>query len=79
MAQPPGYEVGGPNTVCRLRKALYGLRQAPRAWYKKLRQALESMGIVCTFKLGPWSLHSTHTLKWTRSVPTGLRGRHSDG
>jgi hypothetical protein len=29
MQQPQGYEQGGPNTVCRLLRALYELRQAP--------------------------------------------------
>ena len=44
MKQPPGYEEGGPRTVCRLRKAIYGLRQAPRAWHAKLNSTLEGMG-----------------------------------
>jgi hypothetical protein len=44
MRQPAGYEQGGPRTVCRLRKALYGLRQAPRAWHAKLKSTLEKMG-----------------------------------
>ncbi|KAG8484033.1 hypothetical protein CXB51_023002 [Gossypium anomalum] len=45
MQQPPGYEQTGPNgerLVCRLTKALYGLRQAPRAWFDKLKQFLVS-------------------------------------
>jgi hypothetical protein len=44
MVQPPGYEQGGPDTVCHLRKALYGLRQAPRAWHTKLKKELEQNG-----------------------------------
>ena len=44
MAQPPGYEEGGPRMACRLHKAIYGLRQAPRQWYAKLRTVLESLG-----------------------------------
>ncbi|GJX90100.1 retrovirus-related pol polyprotein from transposon RE1 [Tanacetum coccineum] len=34
MEQPPGYiDQRYPNHVCRLNKALYALRQAPRAWF----------------------------------------------
>eukprot|EP00879_Flechtneria_rotunda_P000030 GHRR01000048.1.p1 GENE.GHRR01000048.1~~GHRR01000048.1.p1 ORF type:complete len:438 (+),score=38.22 GHRR01000048.1:151-1464(+) len=44
MVQPPGYEEGGSHIVCHLRKALYGLRQAPRAWYTTLRHKLEAIG-----------------------------------
>lgn len=44
MKQPPGYESGGHDMVCHLQRALYGLRQAPRAWYSKLKEVLEGMG-----------------------------------
>lgn len=44
MQQPPGYEEGGAAVACKLRKALYGLRQAPRAWYTKLKTELEQLG-----------------------------------
>ncbi|GIL87679.1 hypothetical protein Vretifemale_15713, partial [Volvox reticuliferus] len=42
--QPAGYEQGGANVACHLRRALYGLRQAPRTWYVRLRSTLEQMG-----------------------------------
>ena len=42
MAQPPGFvDEDNPNAVCKLRKAIYGLKQAPKAWYNEL----------CTFLL----------------------------
>lgn len=43
--QPPGYvSVGNENKVLQLRKALYGLRQASRAWNAKLDESLVSLG-----------------------------------
>ena len=45
MHQPDGFEdLTSPNYVCRLCKALYGHRQAPRAWFEKLRIALLQWG-----------------------------------
>jgi transposase InsO family protein len=44
-ARPPaGYESTIPRSVWRLFKALYGLRQAPRAWYSELRSKLRELG-----------------------------------
>ena len=45
VVQPPGYAVPGKEEkVLRLRKALYRLRQAPRAWNAKLDESLRSLG-----------------------------------
>ncbi|KAF8672420.1 hypothetical protein HU200_049631 [Digitaria exilis] len=45
VAQPPGYiDAKHPGKVLRLHKALYGLRQAPRAWNAKLDATLLSLG-----------------------------------
>ena len=40
MQQPQGYEQGGSEMVCLLKRSLYGLRQAPRAWYLRLKEEL---------------------------------------
>jgi Reverse transcriptase (RNA-dependent DNA polymerase) len=45
MTQPPGFiDKTNPTHVCRLQKALYGLRQSPRAWYHKLKDMLLAFG-----------------------------------
>ncbi|GJT96776.1 retrovirus-related pol polyprotein from transposon TNT 1-94 [Tanacetum coccineum] len=51
VAQPPGViDFAKPNYVYRLKKALYGLKPAPKAWYDRLKSFLikhdYSMGIV---------------------------------
>jgi hypothetical protein len=45
VSQPPGFErAGEEEKVLRLSKALYGLRQAPRAWNAKLDDTLLGFG-----------------------------------
>ena len=49
IEQPPGFEdKKKPNHVYKLRKALYVLKQALRAWYERLRDFFLSKG----FKMG---------------------------
>ena len=44
MQQPPGFvHPQYPRHVCKLQKAIYGLRQAPRAWYNELGSFLTSI------------------------------------
>ena len=45
IEQPPGYVAQGENIVCRLRKAIYRLKQSPRAWFKKFSMVIS--GIRC--------------------------------
>lgn len=50
MMQPPGFVNGAfPNHVCKLRKAIYGLKQGPRAWYTELTNFLLRMGFKRCF------------------------------
>ena len=44
MQMPPSFVSPTPSKVCRLRKSLYGLRQAPRCLFAKLATALTSYG-----------------------------------
>ena len=45
VRQPPGFAVKGEeHRVLQLRRALYGLRQAPRAWNTKLDATLGKLG-----------------------------------
>ena len=45
MSQPLGFvDKGNPSYVCKLNKAIYDLKQAPRAWYHELRNFLLQFG-----------------------------------
>lgn len=49
MQQPPGFvDPHHPNYVCHLHKAIYGLKQALRAWFHRLRSFLLSNGFTCS-------------------------------
>ncbi|KAM0018090.1 putative RNA-directed DNA polymerase [Helianthus debilis subsp. tardiflorus] len=52
VSQPEGFiKPGNEGKVYRLSKALYGLRQAPRAWNTKLDQTLKSLNLMkCTLE-----------------------------
>ena len=45
IEQPKGFDVENKEThVCRLQRALYGIKQAPRAWYSRIDNYLREMG-----------------------------------
>ena len=45
MWQPPGYpSPDHPNSVCLLKKTLYGLKQSGRRWYQRLCEIMSSIG-----------------------------------
>ena len=45
MEQPQGF-VQDSTMVCRLKKSIYGLKQAPQAWYAKMDSFLLSVGFT---------------------------------
>ena len=47
MQQPEGFvESENSHLVCRLKKSIYGLKQASRQWYLKFDEIISSMGFV---------------------------------
>jgi hypothetical protein len=45
IEQPDGFVIHEKEShVCRLKKALYGLKKAPRAWYARIDGHLMSLG-----------------------------------
>jgi len=46
MKQPEGYEKGNRNLVCRLKKTIYGTKQAPNRWNETFTNHLKSIGFI---------------------------------
>ena len=43
MEVPPGFE-SKEGMVCKLKKARYGLKQSPRAWFGRLTKVMIALG-----------------------------------
>jgi hypothetical protein len=70
--QPPGFVIPDKEgKVLRLRKALYGLRLAPRAWNAKLDSTLKGMGFG-------QSLHEAVIYRWGNGGNALLVGVYVD-
>jgi hypothetical protein len=48
VEQPTGFKADGGPKVCRLKRALYGLKQSARWWQEKLSRVLQSLGYTLT-------------------------------
>lgn len=61
MRLPLGYPNATTNLVCKLRKSLYGLKQASRNWFSKLSTFLSTNGFISS--KADYSLFSKFTLQ----------------
>ena len=43
MEVPPGFE-SKEGMVCKMKKALYGIKQSPRAWFERLTKVMIALG-----------------------------------
>ncbi len=65
VVQPEGFEQGGPEWVCRLLKAIYGLKQAGRMWHIKLDKVFQEIGfsrIKCDHSIWIWRKGDTRII-----------------
>ena len=61
MKYPPGYDgIKNEGKVCKLQKALYRLKQSPRAWFGRFSQAMKSLDYQNVMENTPCSLNTLH-------------------
>jgi histone deacetylase 1/2 len=72
MRQPPGFEdASNPGHLCRLVKAIYGIKQAPWAWHARLSSVLGKLGLKASaadtslFILQSTLLQFIYSFMWT--------------
>ena len=67
MFQLPGFQSGmNTSAVCRLKKSLYGLKQALCTWNAKIMQRLRRMGFA------PSKSDSSHFIQKGRNGPVSI-------
>ena len=63
MVQPPGFKhPQHPDFVCKLHKAIYGLRQAPRAWHEALKSFITDYGFSTSLSDPSLFIYSKHNV-----------------
>ncbi len=62
MEQPEAFDFGQKGHVWRLKKAVYGLKQAGRAWYQTIRAQLEGLG---------WKVAGSDPCLFIKDTPVG--------
>lgn len=61
MAQPPHFpHATYPNHICKLPKAIHGLKQAPEAWYNEVANYLLSCGFTRSVADASLFIHHHH-------------------
>ena len=60
MKQPSGYVAQGKTKLCRLKKAIYGLKQSLRPWFEKFSLTISGIGFR--------RYHSDHCLRSAHKV-----------
>jgi hypothetical protein len=74
MQPPEGYMLGSDGAVCRLRKSIYGLKQASRAWHSKLKCVFDQEGLKPSvadpglFVKGDKDLGMVYVLVWVNDL-----------
>src|SRR3569833_2696538 len=79
MQQAQVYEQGGPGMVCHLKRTLYGLRQAPRAWHTRLKEELGNFEFVASFAdaalfVGVVNGERVYLIVWVDDILIAARG-----
>ncbi|KAL1217248.1 Retrovirus-related Pol polyprotein from transposon TNT 1-94 [Cardamine amara subsp. amara] len=79
IVPPEGVGIGN-NKVCKLKKAIYGLKQSPRAWYHKLADTFTkaTSSKVCIDLHGKMSLMDLHQPILRGSVEQNIKSEYQE-